>query len=380
MALELNDPFYTEDEALFARTVRAFYDKEMDGKLLDLEAAGGEDRAFWAKAAEAGLVGVAIPEEYGGPGASPIFNVILSYELGRSIGYGTIGGNIATDLATMIVMEGGTEAQKHALAPRILSGAIQCMALTEPDAGSDAAAIKTVARRDGDDYVISGSKVYISNGLKADLLYIVAKTDPAAGLRGMTIILVEGDAPGLSRHRLKTMAFPAGGVASLFLDEVRVPVSNRIGEEGGAVALLSKTLAVDRLQTGARALGQAEIAFEMTLDYTRQRKVQGKPLFDLQHTKMKLAEMKTDIAVGRSLFFDHLGRMRGGAYSTVDAAISKNWLCKMSAAVLDQCVQLYGGAGFMDEMPISRLYTANRQFRFVAGTEELLNLQIARSL
>lgn len=380
MSLEDNDKFYTEDEAMFARTVRTFYDRELDGRLLELEEAGGEGRAFWDKAAEAGLVGVAIPEEYGGPGASPIFNVILSYELGRSIGYATIGGNIATDLATMILMQGGTEEQKRLLSPRILGGAIQCMALTEPDAGSDAAAITTTARRDGDEYVISGSKIYISNGLKADLLYVVAKTDPGAGLKGMTIILVEGDAVGLSRRKLSTMAFPAGGVAALFLDDVRVPATNRIGDEGGALSLLSSTLGVDRLQTGARALGQAELALDMTVDYAKQRKIQGRSLFDFQHTKMKLAEMKTEISVGRSLFFDHLSRMREGGYLNVDAAIVKNWLTEMSAKVLDQCVQIYGGGGFMDEMPISRLYTSNRQFRIVAGTTELLKLQIARSL
>jgi acyl-CoA dehydrogenase len=159
-------------------------------------------------------VGVSIPEEYGGPGATPVFNVILSYELGRSLGYATVGGNIATDLATMIVMQGGTEAQKQALAPRILAGAIQCMALTEPDAGSDAGAITSTAIRDGDDYVIRGSKVYISNGLHADLIYVVAKTDPTAGFRGMSMFLVEAGAPGLTRRKLKTMAFPPAGSAN----------------------------------------------------------------------------------------------------------------------------------------------------------------------
>lgn len=375
-----NDIYYTEDEAMFAHTVRAFYDRELDGDLAALEAQGGEGRGFWDKAAEAGLVGVSIPEEYGGPGATPVFNVILSYELGRSLGYATVGGNIATDLATMIVMQGGTEAQKQSLAPKILAGAIQCMALTEPDAGSDAGAITSTAVRDGDDYVIRGSKVYISNGLNADLIYVVAKTDPTAGFRGMSMFLVEAGTPGLTRRKLKTMAFPAGGVSELHFDDVRVPAANLIGEEGKAVALLSTTLAVDRLQTGGRALGQAEIAFAMTVDYAKQRKLQGKVLLDFQNTKMKLAEMKTEIEVGRTVFFEHLRRMRVSNYSSVDAAIAKNWLTDMSARVLDQCVQLYGGAGFMDEMPISRLYTSNRQFRIVAGTTELLKLQIAKSL
>lgn len=371
---------WTEEEQLFLNSVRAFFDAELDGRLAEWEAQGGEGRDYWDKAAEAGLLGLCIPEEYGGGGASPVFNVLLSYELGRHIGYATVGGNIATDLATMILFEGGSEEMKRALAPRILGGAIQCMALTEPNAGSDAGAIRTTAVRDGDDFVINGSKVYISNGYRADLLYVVAKTDPDAGLKGMSMFLVEGDAKGLTRRRMQTMSFPSGGVGELFLDDVRVPASNLIGVEGNAVALLASSLAVDRLQTGARALAQAEIAFDMTLDYARQRRIQGKTLFDFQNTQMVLAGMKTEIEVGLVLFHEHVRRMREGRYTNVEAAMAKNWLCDMSARIMDQCVQLYGGAGFMDEMPISRLYTSNRQFRIVAGTTELLKLQIARKL
>lgn len=371
---------FTEEERLFLDSVRGFFDKELDGRLPEWEANGGESRDYWDRAAEQGLVGLCIPEEYGGPGASPVYNVLLSYELGKHVGYATVGGNIATDLASMIIFEGGSEAMKRELAPRILSGAIQCMALTEPDAGSDAAAIRSTARREGDEWVLNGKKVYISNGYRADLLYVVCKTDPDAGIRGMSIFLVEGDAKGLTRRKMQTMSFPSGGVGELFLDDVRVPAANLIGTEGNAVALLSSSLGVDRLQTGARALAQAELAFEMTVDYVKQRRIQGKALIEYQHTQMALAQMKTEIEVGLVLFHDHLRRLREGRYPNVDAAIGKNWLCDMSARVLDGCVQLYGGAGFMDEMPLSRLYTSNRQFRIVAGTTELLKLQIARKL
>lgn len=379
MSSDQNTPFL-EEELMFQESVRRFFASELDGKLSEHEARGGEDRAYWQKAAETGLLGLCIPEAYGGPGGTTLFNVILSYELGRTLGYATIGANISTDLSSTILIDGGTEAQKQQLAPRILDGAIQAMALTEPDAGSDAAAIRTTARRDGDDYVINGSKVYISNGYKADILYVVAKTDPDAGFKGMTIFHVDGTAPGLHRSLMKTMSFPAGGLGELHFDDVRVPASAIIGGEGGAVKLLSSTLAIDRLQTGARALAQAEKAFEMTVEYVHQRRIQGKALFDYQNTQMQLATMKIDLDVGTSVYHDSVRKVRAGQYSATDAGTAKVWLSEMSARVLDGCVQLYGGSGFMDEMPISRLYTANRQFRIVAGTSELLKLAIARKL
>jgi acyl-CoA dehydrogenase len=280
----------------------------------------------------------------------------------------------------MIVMEGGTEAQKSALAPRILRGAIQCMALTEPDAGSDPAGMRATARRDGDGYVLNGSKTYISNGHIADLIYVVAKTDPSAGLRGLTMFIVEGDAQGLTRRKMKTMSWPASGVGDLHFDDVRVSGNDVLGGEGKAVRLLSSSLAVDRLQTAGRALAQAELAMTMTVDYAKQRRIGGELLIDYQNTRMKLAEMKMEIDVGRATFHEGVRKLRAHRYQVVDAAVGKAWITEMSARVLDGCVQIYGGAGFMDEMPISRLYTSNRQFRIVAGTTELLKLQIAKNL
>lgn len=374
----IDDTLFTEEERMFQELVRDFFAEELDGKLAEHEARGTEGPEFWRQAAARGILGACIPEEYGGAGASPIFNVILSYELGRTIGFATVGVNIGTDLSTLILVDGGTEEQKHRLAPRILAGAMQALALTEPDAGSDAASIRTSAVRDGDEYVINGSKVYISNGYAADILYVVAKTDPAAGYKGMTIFLVDASTPGLSRSKMKTMSFAAGGVGELHFDDMRVPAANIVGKIGEATKLLATTLAVDRLQTGARALAQAELAFELTLDFARQRKIQGKSLLDYQITQLKLAELKIDIDVGTAVYHDAIRRYRAGAYGATDAGTGKVWLTEMSARVLDACVQLQGGAGFMDEMPISRLYSSNRQFRIVAGTSELLKLGVAR--
>jgi acyl-CoA dehydrogenase len=376
---EDNTPF-TEEEAMFQHTVRTFFQRELDGKLAEHEARGSEGPEFWKRAAEVGLLGLALPEEYGGAGAGPVFNVIVSYELGRTLGFATVGGNIATDLSTNILVEGGSPEQLAQYAPRILGGAIQGMALTEPGAGSDVAAIRTRAVRDGDDYVINGNKVYISNGYLADLLYVVTKTNPDAGYKGLTMFVIEGDTPGLSRSRMKTMSFPAGGVGDLHFTDVRVPARNIVGGEGGAVKLLSNNLAVDRLQTGARALAQAELALVLTTEFVKQRRIQGSSLFDFQHTKMKLAEIRIDIAAGRALMREGVVKLRAGQQSVTDAAMAKVWLAEMSARALDTCVQLHGGAGFMDAMPISRLYTSNRQFRIVAGTSELLKLSVAKRL
>jgi acyl-CoA dehydrogenase len=378
-SVEWKDSPFTDEEQLFATTMRSFFDKELDSKIAYYEK-GGDIREMWTKAAEAGVLGACIPEKFGGPGASEIFNVIMSYELGRSVGFGSLGACISTDLASMIVMEGGTTAQKSALAPRILSGAIQALALTEADAGSDPSSMRSSAVRDGDSYVLNGSKTYISNGHIADLLYIVAKTDPSAGFRGLTMFIVEGTNPALSRRKMKTMSWPGAGVGELHFTDLRVPVSNVLGGEGKAVRLLSSSLAVDRLQTAGRALAQAELALGMTTDYAKQRRISGELLIDYQNTRMKLATMKMEIEVGRSVFYDGVRKLRAHRYQVVDAAIGKVWVTEMSARVLDGCVQIYGGAGFMDEMPISRLYTSNRQFRIVAGTTELLLLQIAKSL
>lgn len=296
------------------------------------------------------------------------------------MGFATVGGSITTDLAGLILVEGGNEALLAEWAPRILGGAVQCMALTEPDAGSDVGAIRTTAVVDGDDYVINGSKTYISNGPLSDIIYTCAKTDPSAGAKGISIILVPSDTPGVTMRPLEMMGFPCSSVGEIHYDNVRVPRSNLVGEEGKALRLLASNLAVDRIQLAARALGQAELAFQLTLDYAQQRKIAGAPIFDFQTIQFKLAEMRTDIEAGRALVENGIRKIRLGSFTHNDAAMAKIWVTDMSARVLDQCVQIYGGSGFMDEMPISRMYRANRVFRIYGGTSELLKAGIARRL
>jgi acyl-CoA dehydrogenase len=371
---------FTDEEEMFRRTVRAFLDRELDSKLPQIEAAGTEGKEFWKRAAQAGLVGLAMPERYGGAGVGPIYNIILSYEIGRSLGFATVGGSITTDLAGSILVEGGPEELLREWAPKIVAGAVQCMALTEPDAGSDAAAIRTTAIREGDDFIINGHKTYISNGPLADIIYLVAKTDPAAGGQGMSIILVPSELPGVFVRPLTMMAFPCGSVGEIHFENVRVPHGNLVGPQGKALRLLSSSLAIDRIQLSARALGQAELAFMMTLEYAKQRKIRGAPIFNFQTLQFKFAEMRTDIETGRALVESGVRKLRAGKYAPDDAAMAKIAITDMSARVVDTCVQIFGGSGFMDEMPISRIYRANRVFRIYGGTSELLKAGIARHL
>jgi acyl-CoA dehydrogenase len=369
---------YGEDLEAFRDTVRAFFKKELEPRVKDFEA-HGTDRAFWNAAGRAGLLGVFVPEEYGGPNADPLAIMIVSEELGRCPAGATVGSCLNADMTTHFMVNYGTEQQKRQWLPGVVSGdVIQATALTEPDSGSDAAAIRTSAVRDGDQYVINGSKCFISNGSKADLLYVIAKTDPSAGSRGTSVILVPANTPGLTRRLQSTMGFKGGDTSELFFENLRVPVANLLGKEGEGLKMFQPVISLDRMQICARSLGSAEAAFEMTLEYVRQRKLFGRRLIDFQNTQFKMAEMETDIAVGRAFMGDIIRKYRDGSCTDTDTSMLKLWLPEMEGRVLDGCLQFWGGNGFMDEMPISRMFTAARVQRIYAGATELQKSLVAR--
>lgn len=369
---------YGEELEMFRATVRAFLKKELEPRIREFDDKG-TDRALWRAAGKAGLLGTIIPEEYGGPGADPLTIVVVSEELGRCPAAASAGSCISSDIATGFLVHHGTPAQLKYWAPKILSGdSIQAMALTEAEAGSDAAAIRSTARREGDHYVINGAKCFISNGYKADLIYAIVKTDPSARSRGMSVIIVPGDAPGVTKRRMNTMGYRGGDTGEIFFSDVKVPMTNLIGEEGNAMKMFHHTIALDRLQISARALGVAETAFEMTKEYVRSRKVFGQRLVDFQNTQFKLAEMEVDVTVGRALLHDLIRKYKAGTFSDDDGAVVKIWIPEMEGRVLDACVQLWGGNGFMDDMPISRMYTAARVDRIFAGATELQKSLMAR--
>jgi len=378
MHVPQTESIYGEDLEMFRASLRSFYRKEVEPNVKSFEANGvGYD--IWRKAGAAGLLGVCVPEEYGGAGDEGLAIVIGAEELGYSPAGASAGAFLGTDICTLFLRSHGTEAQKQKYFPTILTGeTVQCMGMTEPESGSDAIAIRTTAVRDGDDYVINGSKCFISNGAKATLLYIIAKTDPAARAKGMSIILVERGTPGLTQRRMKTMGYAGGDTGEIFLDNVRVPVSNLLGPEGGALRIFQTQMALDRLQVCARSLGAAQAAFEMTLEYTRNRKIFGQRVIDFQNTQFKLAEIETDLAIGRAYMDELVRKYRKGTFNDRDGWRCKVWFPEMEFRTLDTCVQLWGGNGWMDEMPISRMFTAARVQRIYAGATELQKSLLGR--
>jgi alkylation response protein AidB-like acyl-CoA dehydrogenase len=372
---------YDETHEMFRQTVRSFLDKELEPNYRAYAAKGGLDKAFWQKAGRAGILGAAVPEEFGGPGGDFVFNVILAEELGGSVGSALTGSSLMADIATHILVGFGSPEQKSRYAAGILTGEItQAMPLTEPDAGSDPTAIKATAIRQGDEYVINGDKYFISNGTNADVLYVVAKTDPTKRGSGMSIIIVDANTPGVTRHKIPMVGWNAGDTGALNFNDVRVPVSNLLGKEGGAMGILMSTFLEDRIQIGARCLGAAQLALKLTLNYVKERKVSGQRVIDFQNTQFVLAEVKADIEVGRALVDTSVMKLRDKRFSFEDGAVIKLWMTEMENRVVDKCQQLFGGAGQMWDTPIAHMYTAARIQRIYAGASEVQKVAISRAL
>lgn len=375
-----SSPFSDVEDA-FRATVRAFIDKELEPHYDNLPYDWDSRHEIWRKAGKAGILGASIPEEYGGPGAGHIPNVIISHELARSEAYATLGSLFSTDMATGALIASGNDELIRTWAPKIMAGeAIQAMAITEADAGSDVLAMRTTAKRDGDHYVINGSKMFITNGDIADCLYVIARTSSERNGKALTMFLVDPSIEGVTRKKIKTAGFVAGNTAELTFDNVRVPVAQRMGEEGAAMKLMMDSIEYDRLQIAARALGQAELAYRHTLEFVKMRQVFGKTVWDYQNTQFQLATVKTDLSVGTAYLHDTIRKIRGGTNEPADGMMVKLWMTEMATRSIDACLQLFGGMGFMDETPISRIYSTNRVLRIYAGTSEILRRNIARTI
>jgi len=323
-----------------------------------------------------------MPEEYGGPGGDFVHQLIVSEELGRCAAGASAGVALESGLPAFHILNFGTEEQKRLYLPKVCSGEIiLTVAMTEPHCGSDLQAITTTAVRDGDDYIINGSKIYISGGINADLALVAAKTDASAGAKGISVFLVESAREGYVRGRnLHKMGMKAGDTAELFFKDLRVPASSLLGAPGAGFAVLMKELPKERLTIAARALGAAELAFSLTLAFVKERKAFGQRIFDFQNSQFVLAEMHTEIAYGRAFYDDCVARVLRGELDNTRSAMAKLWLTELEGRVTDRCVQLHGGAGYMDEYPISKLYTAARVHRIYGGTSEIMKYSIARAL
>jgi acyl-CoA dehydrogenase len=349
---------FNAEHELFRTTVRRFFEGELAPHHEAWEEAGEVPRSAWKRAGELGMLCVAIPEEWGGVGADH------------------------SDIVAPYIHHYGTEAQKRAWLPRMATGeAITGIAMTEPGAGSDLQAIRTTAVRDGDAYVITGQKTFITNGQTADMFLVACKTDRSEGARGISLVMVEAERAGFTRgRRLKKLGTKAQDTSELFFEAVRVPVSNRIGEEGKGFAYMMQELAWERMHVGIMAISCCEAALGWTIDYTRDRKAFGKSIIDFQNTRFKLAELKTEITVGR-IFLDRcLELVLQDKLDATTAAMVKLLTSELQGRVLDACLQLHGGYGFMWEYPITRAYADARVQRIYAGTNEIMKELIGRTL
>jgi acyl-CoA dehydrogenase len=373
--------YRTEHEA-FRETLRRFLERELTPNIETWEREGLIARSFWRRAGELGLIAPGMPEEYGGPGGDFVHQLIVSEELGRCAAGASAGVALESGLPAFHILNFGTEEQKRLYLPKVCSGEIiLTVAMTEPHCGSDLQAITTTAVRDGDDYLINGSKIYISGGINADLALVAAKTDASAGAKGISVFLVESAREGYVRGRnLHKMGMQAGDTAELFFKDLRVPASSLLGAPGAGFAVLMKELPKERLTIAARALGAAELAFSLTLAFVKERKAFGQRIFDFQNSQFVLAEMHTEIAYGRAFYDDCVRRVLCGELDNTRSAMAKLWLTELEGRVTDRCVQLHGGAGYMDEYPISKLYTAARVHRIYGGTSEIMKYSIARTL
>ena len=372
---------YEEDHAIFRDSVRKFVEKEVAPYHEQWEKDSIVPKSLWLKAGEAGLLSPTVPEEYGGPGCDFRYNGIVSEELARC-GYTGPGFSLHSDIAVPYLVNYGSEEQKQEYLPKCVSGeCIMAIAMTEPGTGSDLQGVKTTAKLDGNEYVINGSKTFITNGQNANLIIVVAKTDPDAGAKGTSLILVESHREGFKRGRnLEKLGMKAADTSELFFDEVRVPTSNCLGEENKGFIYLMQDLPQERLSVAVAAVAACEGALQWTLDYTAERKAFGKSISEFQNTKFKLAELKTEITIAR-VFVDRCLELHvNGDLDVETAAMAKLWTTDLQGKVMDECLQLHGGYGFMWEYPISRAYADARVQRMYAGTNEIMKEIISRKL
>ncbi|MBL6750057.1 MAG: acyl-CoA dehydrogenase family protein [Nevskia sp.] len=374
---------YDSEHALLREAVRAFIAAEVAPNFPRWESEGIVDRGFWLKAGAAGLLCPQVPEAYGGAGGTFRHHAVITEELAYS-GFGGPQGNVQvhSDVCSGYVLHYGSEELKQRWLPRMVSGETVCaVAMTEPGAGSDLQGIRTRAVPRGDGYVVSGQKTFISNGQNAGLVIVVARTNDAPGAKGLSLVLVEADRPGFRRGRkLDKLGQLSGDTSELFFDEVAVPAANVLGAEGGGFAALMTELPQERLTIAVGSIAAAQRAFDLTCEYVRQRKAFGKAIGEFQNTRFKLADLKADLSVGWAFVDQCLERHDRRALSAHDASVAKLWCTEMQGRVVDQCLQFFGGYGFMREYEICRLYADARVQRIYGGTSEIMRELIARSL
>jgi len=376
---------FSPDHEAFRDSFTRFIDKEIAPFHAQWEDQGYVDRAVWNKAGENGFLCMTMPEEYGGSGADKLYSVIQMEALGKA-GFSGIGYCLHSEIVAPYIEHYGTADQKQRYLPRLASGEmIGAIAMSEPAAGSDLQGIKTTAALQADgSYLLNGSKTFITNGWHADLVIVVAKTNPAAGAKGTSLLLIERGMPGFSvGKRLKKMGLKAQDTSELFFDNVRVPADNLLGgaalENKGFICLMEQ-LPWERLQIAISAVAASEAAIGWTVDYVKERKVFGQPIASFQNTRFTLAELHTEVQVARVFVDKCTEQLLQDKLDTATASMAKYWCSDLQCKVMDECVQLFGGYGYMWEYPITRAYADARVQRIYGGTNEIMKEVITRSM
>ncbi len=373
----------TEDLVLLEEQARRFIAAEYAPHLDAWNEEGMYGREVWTKAGAAGLLCPAIPEEYGGAGGTFAHEAVIGRELSLA-GFNSFGAPLHSGIVAPYILHYGTDEQKRRWLPKLVSGElVGAIAMSEPGTGSDLQGVRTTAARSGNGYVLNGSKTFITNGQHANLIVVVAKTDTRAGAKGVSLLVVEADhAPGFRRGRkLRKLGLDAADTSELFFEDVKLPAENLLGlEEGHGFAQLMNDLPRERLIVAVHAQAMVERALALTIDYVKQRQAFGKKIIEFQNTQFVLAECKSEATIAR-VFHDHcIARYLEGTLDTVTASMAKYWLTDLQGKIIDRCLQLFGGYGYMEEFPISRMYRDARVMRIYAGTNEIMKILIARSL
>ncbi|MFF3371639.1 acyl-CoA dehydrogenase family protein [Streptomyces sp. NPDC002680] len=373
---------FTAEHEQFRDTARTFYLRECAPHTEQWERDGQVSRAAWAAAGKAGLIGWQFPEEYGGQGIWDFrYNAIMAEEMAATSSVG-IGLGLQNDVLPPYLMHLTSPEQKARWLPGVISGETICaLALSEPSAGSDLKGIRTTARRDGDEWVIDGSKTFITNGILADLVIVACKTDPDAGHKGISLVVVERGAEGFERGRkLDKVGMKAQDTAELFFHEVRVPAENLIGQEGRGFYHMMGNLPTERLAIAVSSLAAAERAYELALEYARTRTAFGQPIGQFQANRFALADIRAKLSVARVYVDGCIMALFQGELTPEEAAAAKYWTSETGWEVIDRCMQLFGGYGYVNEYEIARIWRDSRVQRVFGGTSEIMQEIIGRSL
>ncbi len=382
--LPVTQPTWMSEDVVMLRDMATkWLEAEITPQYEAFEKAEIFDRESWLKAGDAGLLGASVPEEYGGSGGTYAHESAIIEAISH-VGVDGFGIALHNSIVAPYIVHYGSEEQKRRWLPKMVSGElIGAIAMTEPGAGSDLQGIKTSAKLDGNHYVLNGSKTFITNGQLANIIIVVAKTDPAAGAKGTSLIVVEtDDADGFERGRnLDKIGLKSNDTSELFFNQVRVPTSNLLGPvEGQGFIQLMQQLPQERLQIGATAIAMVERALALTIDYVKERKAFGKAVIDFQNTQFRLAELKTEATIGRTFYNHCVAEHIEGRLTPELASMAKYWLTDLQGKVMDECLQLHGGYGYMNEYPIARMFRDARVQRIYGGTNEIMKLLIARGL